>query len=325
MIFTYSLWYDAQVLRKEVGIILSETMVTSMKKRIKVCALAACVACAGAFIQATPLHAEPVAVSASASEMQWLDVDLGHGAYNNQGALYVPMDASFNALGAELAWNPQGQTDRVKVKAAGQGWQLYLRDLGGATGVATNPEGPWSNLVTVDGISYISLEFMQGLTQRTLCVTGSSLGIIDYQPTYDNTGYNTNPIWAGVMGGYTYDVPPQLAAKEAIVASGYQYMGVPYVWGGSTPAGFDCSGYTSYLYAQQGISLPRTAADQQYAATPISEAEAQPGDLVFWGSPAYHVGIYLGGGQYLHAPAPGQSVCVGYASWFPYSSIGRIV
>lgn len=68
-----------------------------------------------------------------------------------------------------------------------------------------------------------------------------------------------------------------------------------YVFGGTTPAGFDCSGYTSYVYAQNGISLPRTAAAQQSMATPVSNPV--PGDLVFWGYPAYHVGIYAGDGM----------------------------
>src|SRR5699024_3254361 len=83
-----------------------------------------------------------------------------------------------------------------------------------------------------------------------------------------------------------------------------------YVWGGSSPSGFDCSGLTSYVYRQVGVSLPRTAASQQNFGTRVSLSALQPGDLVFWGSPAYHVGIYIGGGSYIHAPTTGDVVRV---------------
>ncbi|MFD4420602.1 C40 family peptidase [Agromyces sp. NPDC058484] len=86
-----------------------------------------------------------------------------------------------------------------------------------------------------------------------------------------------------------------------------QYIGVPYVYGGSTPAGFDCSGFIMYVYAQFGISLPHSAAGQGAAGTRISEADAQPGDLVIMPG---HDGFYAGNGQILHAPYEGASVRV---------------
>ena len=64
---------------------------------------------------------------------------------------------------------------------------------------------------------------------------------------------------------------------------------------------------------------------QQAEATPVSFDDLQPGDLVFWGYSAYHVGIYIGNGQYIHAPAPGQSVCIQSYSAYPFTSAGRIV
>ncbi len=82
-------------------------------------------------------------------------------------------------------------------------------------------------------------------------------------------------------------------------------LGIPYVYGGTTTAGFDCSGFTSYVFAKAGVSLPRTAAAQQAAATPVSNP--QPGDLVFFGSPAWHVGIYTGNGMMIDSPKPGKS------------------
>ena len=94
-------------------------------------------------------------------------------------------------------------------------------------------------------------------------------------------------------------------AHGGVLAIAASLSGIPYVYGGTTPAGFDCSGFTSYVFRQVGISLPRTAAEQQAAAAPV--AIPQPGDLVFFGYPAYHVGIYAGGGMMYDSPQSGTT------------------
>ena len=86
-----------------------------------------------------------------------------------------------------------------------------------------------------------------------------------------------------------------------------QYIGTPYVYGGATPAGFDCSGFVMYVYAQFGVSMPHSSAGQGAMGTRISEADAQPGDLV---SMDGHDGFYAGNGMILHAPYEGASVRV---------------
>lgn len=98
------------------------------------------------------------------------------------------------------------------------------------------------------------------------------------------------------------------AASGDVISIAKQYIGVPYVYGGSTPSGFDCSGFTQYVFAKAGKSLPRVTTAQQAATTPVSDP--QPGDLVFFGSPAYHMGIYVGNGQMIDAPRTGSSVSV---------------
>jgi peptidoglycan DL-endopeptidase CwlO len=85
------------------------------------------------------------------------------------------------------------------------------------------------------------------------------------------------------------------------------YLGVPYVWGGSSPSGFDCSGLVMYVYAQLGISLPHYTVAQWNATLPVSSSAMQPGDLVFFNGLS-HVGIYIGGGQFVDAPHTGAVV-----------------
>ncbi|WP_201846066.1 C40 family peptidase [Myceligenerans indicum] len=100
------------------------------------------------------------------------------------------------------------------------------------------------------------------------------------------------------------DLPPS-AAGSAVVEVAMRYLGVPYLWGGTTPSGFDCSGFTWYVFQQIGIDLPRTSSEQQYAGTPVPASAAQPGDLIW--SPG-HIGIYAGDGMQIEAPSPGKSV-----------------
>ena len=115
------------------------------------------------------------------------------------------------------------------------------------------------------------------------------------------------------------------ASASAIIAEAKKYLGTPYVWGGTTPSGFDCSGFTSYVYKKAGISLPRTSRAQQNYGTQVSLSNVQPGDLVFMGKPAYHVGIYIGGGQYIHAPQTGDVVKISTFKASSFSSATRVL
>jgi cell wall-associated NlpC family hydrolase len=169
---------------------------------------------------------------------------------------------------------------------------------------------------------------------RYLCSNGAaqpgtvreSLWAYNHSTTYANTVL-------AVANGYGSSAQPTLAepvsatgSAAALTAVRYadNYLGVPYVWGGNTPGGFDCSGLTSAAYRSAGVTIPRTA-DAQYRAFGTLKEPSQIGDLVFFGTPSFihHVGIYIGSGQMIDAPTEGETVRVEPFRESDYLAAGR--
>jgi peptidoglycan DL-endopeptidase CwlO len=129
------------------------------------------------------------------------------------------------------------------------------------------------------------------------------------------------PIGASASVGDESVAPP--SQYGGVVGIAMRYLGTPYVWGGASPGGFDCSGLVAYAYSQVGVSLPHYTGAQWNVGVGVSRSDLQPGDLVFFNGLG-HVGIYIGGGQFIHAPHTGDVVKISSLSesWYAATYVG---
>ena len=180
---------------------------------------------------------------------------------------------------------------------------------------ASNPFVPMGTKVVMNGV-----EYTVGLVGNTGNSTGSHLHI-----ELLKNGERLNPIFyletgegAGFGGNeYTSEAAQRLLNEAA------RYLGTPYVWGGYSPSGFDCSGFVSYCLTHSGVrNTGRLTAQGLYdICTPVSQSEAQPGDLIFFtgtydaGVPVTHIGIYVGNGQMIHCGHPVQYTSINSPYW----------
>jgi peptidoglycan DL-endopeptidase CwlO len=116
--------------------------------------------------------------------------------------------------------------------------------------------------------------------------------------------------------------PAPPATHGGVVGIAMRYLGVPYVWGGASPSGFDCSGFVMYVYGQVGVSLPHSTYSMYGMGSPVAQSDLQPGDLVFFNGLG-HMGIYIGGGSMIHAPHTGDVVKISSISgWYASTYVG---
>jgi len=176
--------------------------------------------------------------------------------------------------------------------------------------------GPGTGYASLTKATKGTKAYIIGLNNQWFKVIyGSHVGYIrsDYvelaEIPYENKASNKTPLF--FRGGKSTGVTPSASAlngmtslRERLVSTAKQYIGVPYVWGGSTPSGFDCSGFVKYVFDRNGISLPRTSSEQWKVGTWIPKSSLKAGDLVFFDTGSggvSHLGIFIGNGQFIHA------------------------
>jgi cell wall-associated NlpC family hydrolase len=189
----------------------------------------------------------------------------------------------------ELGWGNVTNSSVNVRSGPGTSHQSLLKAAKGEKVYIIGINQGWYKVIIGDRIGYIRSDYVE-LTEIP----------------YENAASKQNPIFfvGGKSTGVTVSPAALKTTAENIIASAKQYIGTPYVWGGMTPSGFDCSGLVQYVFAQNGISLPRTTALQYKVGTSVSKSNLKPGDLVFFntsGSGVSHVGIYIGDNQFIHS------------------------
>ena len=163
----------------------------------------------------------------------------------------------------------------------------------------------WAEVTYNGGNGYIASNLLSETISQTS--RGSSTprtGITDtIDKQTDNSSTNNNQ----ELNDSSSNVSTSSKGAD-VLAYAMQFVGYPYVYGGSSTSGFDCSGFTQYVYKHFGVTLNRTAAAQSSNGTAVSRSNLQPGDLIMFGSPINHVGIYAGGGRIVHAANPSRGV-----------------
>lgn len=199
----------------------------------------------------------------------------------------------------DIAKNVTSPTSRrAAIAATGTGLVLTAFASGAAN---ANPAGPEA---TVNVAELAAKASTQVASNPVVTVdAGNGWDKSTASVTTENAPAPRRPAPAPSFKPYTGPVPS--APDGSVLKIAYKYLGVPYVWGGTTPAGFDCSGFVQYVFRQYGINLPRNSEAQAAAGVRISASEARPGDLVHWHG---HIAIYIGGGKIIHAPKPGDHV-----------------
>jgi peptidoglycan DL-endopeptidase CwlO len=155
---------------------------------------------------------------------------------------------------------------------------------------------------------------------RQLAAARAVTARLDQQQQQAALALQQTAIGASASTGTASVAPP--SQYTGVVGIAMQFLGTPYVWGGASPAGFDCSGLVAYVYAQVGVSLPHYTGAQWNVGVPVSRSDLQPGDLVFFDGLG-HVGIYIGGNEFIHAPHSGDVVKISSISgWYAETYVG---
>ena len=224
----------------------------------------------------------------------------------------IEQESAIAALAAEKATAESdrqmflAQKEEADQRAAAEAAAIAAAEAAAATVAATVAQASSEESSTAASSVDIASSTVASSESAAPAQTVAAAPVVESAPVV-----SAPAVAAPVVSAPVVSAPTLSAPTGDVVSIAAKYIGVPYVWGGKTPSGFDCSGFTSYVFREAyGIEIGGYTVPQENSGTQIAVSSAQAGDLIFWGSrgATYHVAIYVGGGQYIHAPAPGQTV-----------------
>lgn len=252
-------------------------------------------------------------------------VNMGAGAPTGQESLvqsYEDADASVDtqtAMGRALSQLQQLRFDEQSLQAAEN------------TALSEEQRASQANATAVAAANQAQVAAASGTTQQEqLLTTVSQVNgnlaplVAAAQAAEADSAYQRFSTSGGLQFTPAAPLPAVLPQAAPVIQLAEQQVGKPYLWGADGPNAFDCSGLTQWTWDQFGVALPRVAANQQSWAIPVPISQLEPGDLVFFGSPAHHVGLYLGDGLMVDAPHTGTNVTVESIWWPDLTGFGRV-
>ena len=229
----------------------------------------------------------------------------------------IEQESAIAALAAEKATAESdrqmflAQKEEADQRAAAEAAAIAAAEAAAATVAATVAQASAEESSTAASSVDIASITVASSESAAPAQTVAAAPVVESAPVVSAPAAAAPVVSAPVVSAPVVTAPTLSAPTGDVVSIAAKYIGVPYVWGGKTPSGFDCSGFTSYVFREAyGIEIGGYTVPQENSGTQIAVSSAQAGDLIFWGSrgATYHVAIYVGGGQYIHAPAPGQTV-----------------
>ncbi|MDB6352962.1 NlpC/P60 family protein [Trichococcus sp. K1Tr] len=229
----------------------------------------------------------------------------------------IEQESAVAALAAEKATAESdremflAQKEEADQRAAAEAASIAAAEAAAATVAATVAQASSEESSTAASSVDIASSTVASSESAAPAQTVAAAPVVESAPVVSAPAAAAPVVSAPVVAAPVVTAPTLSAPTGDVVSIAAKYIGVPYVWGGKTPSGFDCSGFTSYVFREAyGIEIGGYTVPQENSGTQIAVSAAQAGDLIFWGSSGatYHVAIYVGGGQYIHAPAPGQTV-----------------